>query len=68
MIMMTRMFVIMAILSLFSCFEIVRLDVQNTPEESFPFIEVVYNSNTGWQTIFDKTRLLNTEKTDSVHP
>ncbi len=64
--MMTRMFVIMAILSLFSCFEIVRLDVQNTPEESFPFIEVVYNSNTGWQTIFDKTRLLNTEKTDSV--
>lgn len=54
------------ILTVYSCFEIVSVDIQNAPEESFPFIEVIYNSNSGWHTVFDKTKILNKVNTDTV--
>jgi len=54
------------ILTVYSCFEIVGVEIQNAPEESFPFIEVIYNSNSGWHTVFDKTKILNKVNTDTV--
>ncbi len=59
-------FTFLICLNLFSCFEIVDVDLKDIDGRVFPYIELIYNSNGGWETVISTTKNFNKKNSDVV--